>query len=62
MFDYTKRIENKKLSNREVVSEKTERITNENVLRKAGVKRSLLRKIRRRQLEFLGHIMRKEEL
>ena len=38
---------------------RTDRMTNEDVLRRAGVNRSLLRTIRKRQLEFLGHVMRK---
>ena len=40
----------------------TDRVTNEEVLRRAGVKRTLLKVIRKRQLEFLGHVMRKEQL
>ena len=40
----------------------TERVSNDEVLRRAGVERSLLKSIRKRQLEFLGHIMRKEGL
>ncbi len=32
------------------------------MLKRAGTKRNLLRAIRKRQLEFLGHVMRKEEL
>ena len=40
----------------------TERITNVEVLERAGTKRYLLRIIRKRQLEFLRHVMRKEEL
>ena len=39
-----------------------DRVTNEEVLRRIGAKRSLLHKIRKRQLEFLGHAMRKEGL
>ena len=40
----------------------TERMTNEEVLERAGTKRCLLRAIRKRQLKFLGHVIRKEEL
>ena len=40
----------------------TEHITNREVLRKAGSERSLLNTIRKQQLKFLGHIMRKEGL
>ena len=40
----------------------SERMTNEVVLERAGTKRCLQRAIRRRQLEILGHVMRKEEL
>ena len=36
----------------------TEHATNEAVLAKAGVKRSLLVNIRKRQARFFGHIMR----
>lgn len=39
-----------------------ERLTNQEVLERAGAKRFLLTGIRKRQLEFLGHIMRKEAL
>ena len=40
----------------------TEHMKNEEVLRKAGAERSLIKTIRKRQLKFLGHIMRKEGL
>ena len=40
----------------------TERMTNKEVLERAGIKRFLLKAIRKRQLEFLGHVMRKEGL
>ena len=36
--------------------------TNEDVLRRAGCEKSLLVTIRKRQLEFFGHVMRKEGL
>ena len=36
----------------------TARITNERVLEMAGVKRELLNVVRRRQLKFLGHLLR----
>ena len=39
----------------------TEHTTNEEVLRKTGAERSLIKTCRKRQL-FLGHIMRKERL
>ena len=37
----------------------TELISNKEVLERAGMERSLLKNIRKRQLEFLGHVMRK---
>ena len=37
-------------------------ITNKEVLRRAGRERSLVKSIRKRQLQFLEHIMRKERL
>ena len=37
-------------------------MTNEKVLRRAGVKRTVLKVIRKRQLAFLGHVMHKEQL
>ena len=40
----------------------TEHVTNEAVLAKAGVKRSLLVNINKRQARFFGHIMRVNEL
>jgi len=40
----------------------TDRVTNEEVLKRAGTKRTLLSTIRRRQLEFLGDVVRKEGL
>ena len=36
--------------------------TNEEVLQRAGSKRKLLSNIRKRQLEFLDHVMGKEEI
>ena len=36
----------------------TARITNEEVLRRAGTERTLINQIRKRQLNFLGHIIR----
>ena len=36
--------------------------SNEEVLRMVGAERSLLKNIRKRQLKFLGHILRKEGL
>ena len=40
----------------------TEHVTNEEVLTRAGTKRELMMTIRQRQLRFLGHVMRKNEL
>ena len=40
----------------------TEHVTNEAVLCRANTERKLTKIIRRRQLEFLGHVMRKEGL
>ena len=40
----------------------TERITNEVVLQRAGAERELMRTIRRRQMRFLGHVMRQKQL
>ena len=40
----------------------TEMVTNEEVLRRAETRRSLLGTIRRRQLSFLGHTIRSDEL
>ena len=40
----------------------TEHVTNEEVLTRAGTKRELMMTIRQRQLRFLGHVMRKDEL
>eukprot|EP00914_Ancora_sagittata_P016493 GHVO01032790.1.p1 GENE.GHVO01032790.1~~GHVO01032790.1.p1 ORF type:complete len:112 (-),score=12.32 GHVO01032790.1:645-980(-) len=37
-------------------------ITNEEVLRRMGTERSLLKNIRKRQAQFFGHVMRKEKL
>ena len=39
-----------------------EHIANEEVLRRSGEGRSLMKNIRKRQLEFMGHIMRKDRL
>ena len=39
-----------------------ERVTNEDVLRRAEVKRELMKTIRQRQLRFLGHVMRSGQL
>ena len=36
----------------------TARISNEEVLRRAGTERTLIKQIRKRQLNFLGHIVR----
>ena len=40
----------------------TEHMSNEEVLAKAGTRRKLVVTIRKRQLQFLGHVLRKEEL
>ena len=40
----------------------TERVTNEEVLRRAGTRRELMKSIRQRQLRFLGHVMREQQL
>ena len=39
-----------------------EHVTNEEVLRRANVKRALCKKIRQGQARFFGHIMRKESM
>ena len=39
-----------------------ERRTNESILQEVGKRRELLRTIKRRQLGFLGHVMRREAL
>ena len=39
-----------------------DRVKNEEVLSRAKVRRNLLSKIRQKQLQFLGHIMRKDGL
>lgn len=38
------------------------RVTNEEVLRRAGVGRELMGTIRERQLRFLGHVIREDDL
>lgn len=40
----------------------TERITNEEVLRRAKIKRSLIPTIREKQMKFFGHIFRKQSI
>ena len=40
----------------------TARVTNEEVLRRVNQERSLLRTIRKRQIEFLGHVIRREKI
>ena len=40
----------------------TDRVTNEEVLRRVGQQRTLIRVIRKRQMEFLGHIIRREKI
>ena len=39
-----------------------DRVTNEEVLQRAGAGRELMRVIRQRQLRFLGHVMRQKQL
>ena len=43
----------------EYSKEQTARVTNEEVFRRAGVDRKLMQDMRSRQLNFLGHVMRK---
>ena len=38
----------------------TEKKSNEEVFQEAGVRRSLLKRIRQRQLAFLGHVLRRQ--
>ena len=40
----------------------TERISNERVLHQAGAKREIVKTIRERQLRFLGHVMRRQQM
>ena len=40
----------------------TDRITNEEVLGRVNQQRTLLRVIRKRQMEFLGHVIRREKI
>ena len=40
----------------------TDRVTNEEVLRRVNQQRTLLRVIRKRQMEFLGHVLRREKI
>ena len=40
----------------------TERVSNEQVLIRVGAKRELMRMVRRRQLRFLGHVMRRHQI
>ena len=39
-----------------------DRVTNEEVIRRANVARTLMKDIVKRQMEFYGHVIRKEEL
>ena len=39
-----------------------DRLTNEEMLRRANVDRTLMKDIVKRQMEFFGHVIRKEEL
>ena len=40
----------------------TERVRNDGVLHRAGTKREIMKSIRQRQLRFLGHVMRLQQL
>ena len=40
----------------------TKKVKNEEVLKRVGKGRTIMKRIRKRQLEFLGHIMRKAKL
>ena len=40
----------------------TDRVSNDNVLARAGVQRELMKTVRKRQMSFLGHIYRKNDL
>ena len=40
----------------------TKKVTNKEILKRVGKGRKLMKRMRKRQLEFLGHIMRKEKL
>ena len=40
----------------------TDTVSNEEVLRRAGLERGLMRSIEKRQLQFLGHILREQGL
>ena len=39
-----------------------DRVTNEEVIRRANVDRTLMKDIVKRQMEFFGHVIRKEEV
>ena len=39
-----------------------DRVTNEDVLARIGMQRSLIKEIRKRQMNFLGHIIRSEKI
>ena len=39
-----------------------DRVTNEEVMARMGVQRALVKEIRKRQLDFIGHIIRREQL
>ena len=40
----------------------TDKVTNEQILRREGLERGLMRIIEKRQLQFLGHILRAQGL
>ena len=39
-----------------------DKVTNEEVLRRAGMQRELIQHIRKRQMAFLGHVYRRDDL
>ena len=68
MLDYNKRHREENRSSRNVVYQTNvknlmdRKETNVNVLREGNVQRSLLKTIRKRQMEFLGHVCRRRGL
>ena len=42
-----------------MLQKNVEKVTNKEVLKRVGKGRTLMKRIRKRQLEFIGHIMRK---
>ena len=39
-----------------------ERVTNEEVLQRAGVKREIMKTVRQRQMKILGHVLRQQQM